>query len=289
MNHREGRLKSRDGLELYYQCWEPSQQNQSERKPVIAIVHGGGEHSGRYANVVGYFGERNYPLYGFDFRGHGKSGGRTGHVSNWQEYREDLECFLQLVRDENPERPVFLYCHSMGAQIALDYLTINGHFAPVGVIASSPALAPPPASRLLILAGRILSAVMPGFPLDNGLDVNAISRDQEEVRAYSSDPLVSSRITARFGSQFLACIDRVQSNAANFDIPLLMFHGDADRIIPVQGTLQFFEKINSSDKQLKIYPGGFHESHNDLDKLEVFRNIELWLNERTKSSEQAEQ
>ena len=275
MIHHEGQFKSKDGLNLFYQYWRPPQENQA----VIVIAHGSGEHSGRYANVVNYFGDKNYLLYGFDFRGHGKSEGKIGHVMSWQEYREDLDCFLQFVRAKNPDKQVFLYSHSMGAQIALDYLTINGHQPLAGLIASAPAIAPPAASPLLILVGKLLSIILPGFKLENGLDVNTISRDQEVVRAYSSDPLVSSKISARFASQFLACIDRVQSHAANIDIPVFIFHGEADQIIPVQGTLQFFDKISFSDKKLKIYQGGFHEPHNDVQKLEVFQDIERWLSD----------
>lgn len=283
MIHREGEFKSKDGLNLYFQCWKPAQIvpqiEPQDSKAIIAIVHGSGEHSGRYSNVVNYFGEKNYQLYGFDFRGHGKSEGKTGHVMDWQEYREDLDCFLQLVQAENPGKPLFLYSHSMGAQIALDYLTLNRHLPLTGIIASAPAIAPPAVSRLLIHAGKVLSIILPGFQLENGLDVNTISRDPEVVRAYSNDPLVNSKISARFGSQFLACIDRVQSNAANIDVPLFMFHGEADQIIPVQGTLQFFDKISFADKKLKTYPGGFHEPHNDLQKQEVFQDVEQWLNE----------
>ena len=280
MIHGEGQFKSADGLNLYFQYWKPAQEAPQATKAVIVIVHGGGEHSGRYGNVVDYFGERNYLLYGFDFRGHGKSGGKTGHVMNWREYREDLDSFLQLVQAENPDKSLFLYSHSMGAQIALDYLTLDKHRPLSGVIASSPAIAPPAVSRLLIMIGKVLSIILPGFQLENGLDVNAISRDPQVVRAYSNDSLVSSRISARWSSQFLACIDRVQSNAAKLDVPLLMFHGEADQIIPMQGSLQFFDKISFADKKLKIYQGGFHEPHNDLQKQEVFQDIEQWLSEQ---------
>lgn len=283
MIHHEGQFASEGGPNLYYQCWTPSQEpQQQDNRAVIAIAHGSGEHSGRYSNVVNHFSEKGYLLYGFDFRGHGKSEGKTSHVMDWQEYRADLDSFLRLVATENPGMPLFLYSHSMGAQIALDYLTHNGHLPLAGVIASAPAIAAPPASPLLILAAKLISAILPGFRLDNGLDVNYISRDPEVVRAYSNDPLVSSKITARFGVQFLSCIERVQSRAAKIDIPLLLFHGEADQIIPMQGTLQFFDKVNFADKKLKIYQGGFHEPHNDLQRGEVFQDIEQWLDEHIK-------
>jgi len=245
----------------------------------MAIVHGGGEHSGRYANVVSYFVEKNYALYGFDFRGHGKSAGRKGHVMDWKELREDLDSYLQLIRDENSEKPLFLYSHSMGAQIALDYLTLNGNSQLTGLIASSPALAQPTVSPLLIHVSKALAVIWPTLTLQSGLDVNAISRDAEVVRAYRDDSLVSSKVSTRFAAEFMACIDRVQSNAGKIDVPLFMFQGGADQIIPVAGTRQFFDNVSFTDKKLKIYQNGFHEPHNDLQQQEVFQDVEQWLND----------
>lgn len=275
MNHYEGRLSSKDGTSLYYQSWKPEQAC----KAIIAIVHGGGEHSGRYANVVSYFTARNYALYGFDFRGHGQSAGSKGHVMDWKELREDLDSYLQLIREENSAKPLFLYSHSMGAQIALDYLTSNGNSQPQGIIASSPALAQPAVSPLLIQLSKALAVIWPTLTLPSGLDVNAISRDAEVVRAYCDDPLVSSKVSARFGAEFMACIDRVQANAAKIAVPLFMFQGGADRIIPVVGTQQFFDKVIIADKKLKIYQDGFHEPHNDLQQQQVFQDVEQWIND----------
>ncbi len=275
MIHYEGHLSSQDGTSLYYQSWNPA----NACKAIIAIVHGGGEHSGRYANVVSYFIEKDYALYGFDFRGHGKSAGARGHVMDWKELREDLDSYLQFIREENPAKPLFLYSHSMGAQIALDYLTLNGINQPKGLIASSPALAPPAVSPLLIYVSKALSVIWPTLSLKSGLDVNAISRDSEVVRAYVEDPLVSSKVSARFGAEFMACIDRVQSNAAKLAVPLFMFQGEADQIIPVAGTQRFFDKVSIADKKLKFYKGGFHEPHNDLQQQEVFQDVEQWLDD----------
>jgi alpha-beta hydrolase superfamily lysophospholipase len=273
MIHFEGSLSSKDGTNLFYQSWKPEQDCQA----IIAIVHGGGEHSGRYNNVVSYFIEKDYSLYGFDFRGHGKSAGKIGHVMDWGELRDDLNSYLQLIRDENPEKPLFIYSHSMGAQIALDYLTLSGYIQPTGIIASSPALAQPAVSALLISVSKALALIWPAFSLQTGLDINAISRDAEVVRAYRDDPLVSSMVSARFGAEFMACIDRVHANADKLNVPLFMFQGEADQIVPVAGTRQFFEKVSFTDKKLKMYKDGFHEPHNDFDQLKVFQDVEQWF------------
>lgn len=280
MKHNTGWLSSNDNTELFYQSWHP----EAEDSTVIALVHGAGEHSGRYTHLIDYFVKRNHCVYGFDFRGHGKSKGKRGHVLSWQEYREDLNSYLQLVIEENPDSQVFLYGHSMGGQITLDYLTKDKNETDhsnrnklSGAIVSAPAIAQPPINPLLLKVGRLLSRLWPAFPMDNGLDVNDISRDMDEVKAYSEDPLVSSRITARFGAEFIDAISRVQGNADGIRIPLFMFHGEDDKIIPVQGSRDYFEKVEFEDKTLKTYGGGFHEPHNDLQKLEVFSDVEQWL------------
>ncbi len=289
MNHREGYFSSHDNTRLYFQLWahsdESSSTNQDASKAIIAIVHGAGEHCGRYTNVVNHFVERGYVLYGFDFRGHGKSGGKPGHVMSWLEYREDLDAFLKFIREENPSQPLYLYAHSMGGQVALDYLTQaepsqNWNSKLSGAIISAPALARPNVSPLLIGLGKLLSRIWPGLMLENGLEVKAISRDPEVVKSYLDDPLVGSKVSARFGAEFMACIDRVQSNASKFQLPLFMFHGEADQIIPVTGTQRFFNKVGATDKALKIYPGGFHEPHNDSQKVEVFQDVVRWLESR---------
>ena len=280
MIHQEGHFKSTDATNLYYQSWMQSRDSKPDHDGIIAIVHGSGEHSGRYANVVNHFSELGYKLYAFDFRGHGKSAGRPGHVQAWQEYRDDLDCYLHLIEEENPGKPVFLYGHSMGGQIVLDYLTSGKHRAVAAVVCSAPAINPPPTSPLLIFVGKILTFIWPTISLNNGLDVNDISRDAAVIKAYVEDPLVSAKITARFAAEFLACIDRVQANADKIDVPLFLFHGSADRIIPMQGTESFYSKVVFADKKLEIYQGGFHEPHNDLQQQEVFRDIEKWLDSR---------
>jgi alpha-beta hydrolase superfamily lysophospholipase len=284
MQHNTGWLNGYDDTELFYQSWQ-----QFEGRPiVIAIVHGAGEHSGRYSHLIDYFVPRNYSVYGFDFRGHGKSQGKRGHVLDWRDYREDLDCYLQRVIEENPDSEIFLYGHSMGGQISLDYLTQDedsknhpNHNRLCGAILSSPALALSPTNSVLLAVGRFLSKVWPSFPMDNGLDVKDISRELKEVKAYSEDPLVSSKITARFGTGFIDSIDRVQNRAGRIGLPILMFHGEADNIVPVSGTRDYFSTVTFEDKTLQTYGGGFHECHNDLQKQEVFEEVERWLEQHS--------
>ena len=273
MEHREGTFQGIGNLDLYWQSWRP----EITPRATLAIIHGFGEHSGRYANVVSHFIPKGYAIYGFDLRGHGRSPGQRGHIHSWDEYRKDVKSFLHLVIKHEPNLPVFLWGHSMGALIALDYLLHD----PVGIrgaIISGAPLDPVGVARpLLVLIARILSWVWPRFSLSLGLDPKALSRNTEVVKAYEADPLVHGKTTARWGTQILQTIEGVKAHAAEVRNPLILIHGGSDSLNSPNGSQRFFEKITLADKELKVYPGSYHEVHNDLDCTKVMEDISPWL------------
>ena len=273
MKHTEGNFNGANDLNLYYQCWRAAKNE----KAIIVLVHGFGEHSGRYMNMVNHMVPLGYSIYSYDHRGHGRSKGEPGHVLNWAEFREDLKLFLSLVRDAHPELPIILMGHSMGGLIVLNYMLSNPDEDVKTVIASAPLLAQPGISPVLIMISKILSKIWPGFSIDTKLDVNSISRDPAVIKAYQKDPLVHSRASARFGTELSATIEWTQSHAADFNKPLLMYHGESDSLVPLAGTKTFFDSVKINEKDMHIYPGGFHEPHNDIDHLNVTKDIENWL------------
>lgn len=274
MTHKEQQLSCRDGNSLFMQSWKP------EETPlgVIALVHGLGEHSNRYGYLVDYFLARQFAVYAYDLRGHGKSSGRAGHIDRWSDHSDDLENFLAAVFEENTHAPIFLYGHSMGGQISLDYLTQRGNSKLKAAVISAPAIAEPKISAALMFIGRIFSVLLPGMHFDNGLNVNDISRDPEIVRAYREDAMVSAKISARSATEMLACIERVQANVNQIKTPLFLIHGEKDGIMSYEGTKRFHDNLKSVEKCLKIYSGGFHEPHNDVDRQQVFADVENWFN-----------
>lgn len=273
MKHNEGKFTGYGGLELYYQSWQPD----TAAKAVIALIHGLGEHSGRYPHVVNHLVPRGYAIYGFDHRGHGRSAQKLcAHVNQWGEYRGDVHAFLRFVREQTPDRPLFLMGHSMGGLIVLNYALYHPEDLQ-GVIASAPAVGAVDASPLLIFIGRILSKLKPDICLDTGLDVNAISRDPAEVRAYMEDPLVSSKVSARWSTEFMNTIAWTREHAAEFKPALLILHGEADTLVPPEGSRIFFEKVQQPDKKRIVYPGGYHENHNDVHREQITVDLERWL------------
>lgn len=273
MQHQEGLFQGSDGLALFYQCWRPA----SPARAVVLVVHGFGEHSGRYANVVEHLVPRGFALYAHDQRGHGRSPGQRGHISSWSAYRHDLERFQQFVQSQAPGAPLFLYGHSMGSLIVLDFL-IGQPAGLRGAIVSGALIEPGESAKpLLVAIAKLLSQYLPNFSLKLGLDTKALSRDSAVVQAYIADPLVHGKASARWGTEVLRTIQSVKAQAQRIRTPLLMLHGEADAINRVEGARWLFQEVTFTDKELKVYAGGFHEPHNDLDKAQVLQDVEEWL------------
>ncbi len=275
MQHKEGFFSGVDGAELYYQAWQPD----GPIRAALLIAHGLGEHSGRYQNVVKALVPQGYAIYALDHRGYGRSSGRRGHINSWAEYREDLHRFAQMARAAAAERPLFLMGHSMGGCIVLDYA---GHYPDgwQGVIASAPAVGKLNIPAPLALVSKLLSSVWPTLSVSSGLDVTAISRDTAVVEAYQNDPLVHDKGTPRLATEFARVAGETLARAGQFRPPLLLLHGDADRLVNVQNTRDFYAAVPHENKKLIIYPGGYHESHNDLHKEKMLADLAAWLEER---------
>jgi acylglycerol lipase len=272
MEHKKGTFQGAGGLELYYQSWRAEKS-----LAVLAIIHGFGEHSGRYANVVNHLTPLGYAVYGFDLRGHGRSPGQRGHINAWDEYRGDVKNFLQMISKQETNLPVFLLGHSMGALIALDYLLHDPAGLSGAIISGVPLEPVGVAKPFLVMLARVLSLLWPHFSLPLGLDPKGISRDPAVVKAYQADPLVHGKTTVRWGTEILKTIEWVKAHAAEVKIPILLIHGSSDPLNSPDGTRNFFEKVTFPDKQMKIYPGSVHEAHNDLDFKLVMNDMVQWL------------
>lgn len=272
----EGTIHGHDGTDLFEQTWLP----RGAVSGVVAIVHGIGEHSGRYGYLVERLTDAGFAVAAADNRGHGRSAGQRGHINSWADYREDIHYFLRYVRATFPTSPLFLYGHSLGALIVTDYVL----FYPddiQGLIVSGHPLQPTGAVKpVLVFIAKILSRYRPRTSLSLGLNDDTLSRDPEVVQAYRDDPLVHRNVTARWGTEALAAVDRVRARAGEIQVPLLILHGEADRINSVEGSRELLQKVSSADKQLNVYPGGFHEPHNDLDRERVASDVIDWVRAR---------
>ena len=273
MEHREGTFPGLGDIQLYYQAWLP----EGTPKGAMLIVHGFGEHSGRYPAYVNYLPGRGFAIYAFDLRGHGRSPGQHGHINSWDEYRADVAAFQKLVQAEQPDVPLFIFGHSMGSLIVLDYI-LHKPQGLSGAILSGTAIDPIGiGSPLRKMVARLLSVVAPTFKLQLGLDPEGISSLPEVVQAYKDDPLVHGDTSARWGAESMKVVAGLKLRAEEIDLPVLFLHGGADPFNSVTGVQAYFERIPGSDKAIKIYPGSFHEPHNDKDAAQIAQDVGDWL------------
>jgi alpha-beta hydrolase superfamily lysophospholipase len=275
MKHVDGKFEGRGGLGLYYQSWQPD----GEAKACVALTHGFGEHSGRYSHVGEKLVAAGYALYAYDLRGHGRSDGARGQIMDWAEFREDTQAFLKFVKSQAAGRPVFLYGHSLGGLVALES-ALRYQDGLRGVVASAPVLTPPALAPVLFTVSRIMSRVAPKFSLKVGLETASLSRDPAVVRAYETDPLVHGTAAARLGTEMQAAVDWTHAHAGEWKLPLLMIHGQADRLCSIDGTRRFSTKVSANLKTVIEYPGGYHESHNDIHWEQVLGDVTVWLDKQ---------
>lgn len=279
MEHQEGTFQGTGGLELFHQRWRgASVSGEDTARAALAIVHGFGEHSGRYMNLVRHLVPLGFAVHAFDNRGFGRSSGQKGHIDAWSEYRGDVDAFLRQVRaDEAAECPLFLMGHSMGGLIVLDFI-LRDASGLRGTILSAPGLRPVGVAKPhLVLIAKFLSRLWPRFSLDIGLDAPSISRDPAVVQAYLDDPLCHARGTVRWGTESLAAIDWIWRHADNVNLPLLLVQGGGDRLVAADGARDFFDRVSFADKELHIYEDVFHEPHNDLDHEQAAADLASWL------------
>lgn len=274
MNHTEGTFKSADGPGLFWQAWLP----EGTPKAALAVVHGYGEHCGRYLNLVNYFVPREYAVYAFDQRGHGRSPGQRGHVNRYGEYLADVQAFLALVRAAQPGRKLFLVGHSMGGLISLLY-AIQRPQDMDAVIVSSPFLGiGVKAPGWKVTLARVLSAVAPAFQMANtDLHNEDLSHDPAVVAAAAGDPLNHRAITPRWFTETTAAQAAALERAAELNVPLLLLYAAADKIADPRVTPRFFERVTHPDKTSHAYAGYYHEIFNEVGKEAVFEDMANWL------------
>jgi len=268
MNHREGTVTASDGIEIYTQTWLP------ERAPVgrVVIVHGMGEHSGRYTHVAKVLTEAGFRVDSFDCRGHGKSGGARGHSPGYQQLLDDI----QLILDQDAATPAFLYGHSMGGNLVLNFGLRQPSLRGIVSTGAWLRLTDQPGGATVLFA-RLMSALKPDLAINNGLDADNLTHDKIVNQAYRDDPLVHPMISVNhFKGIYQAGLEALD-RAAEFKTPLLLIHGEKDPICDPEGSKEFFAACSSEDKTLNIWPNLFHEVHNEMEQTEVLPFIRDWL------------
>jgi acylglycerol lipase len=269
----EARFAATDGTELYERWWLPVRA----AKATVIVVHGLGEHIGRYERVATELNARGFAVFGYDHRGHGRSGGTRGFVSSFDELIEDAETFLAHVRARRPPEPILVLGHSMGGTVVSTW-AITRPPKVRGIILSSPGLKVADGfSPLVIKVGKWLARVAPKVPTQK-LSAKFVSRDPAVVAAYEADPLVyHGGVRARTGAEILGAMDRIHARMEEVSLPLLVFHGSDDKLTDCQGSRDLHARAKSPDKTLYVYEGLYHECLNEPERATVLADLMGWL------------
>lgn len=253
---------------------------------VIALLHGIGEHGGRYRRFAAAANASGIALVTADLRGHGQSPGDRAYVDRFDDYLLDADAIVARARELAEGRPLFLMGHSMGGAIALRWLSQHGDATGdiAGVILSSAALKiGPDVPRLLVALAPLLSRLAPKLRA-GAIDPGLISTQPEEVAAYRDDPLVCHQPPpARTGAELLKVIDANRRAIPALRHPLYLFHGDADRLTDPGGSRDTLAAWGSADKTLRVWPGSRHETLNDRDRDAVAGELFAWVLARCKA------
>jgi alpha-beta hydrolase superfamily lysophospholipase len=279
MNHQEGFFEGIRNTRIYHQCWLP----ETEPKAVIMLVHGLGEHSGRYLNIVNHFVPMGFAVYGMDHPGHGRSDGIRKYVDRFEDFIETVKAFFERIQGWQAGKPIFLLGHSMGGLIGAVYL-LDHQAGLKGAILSGPSVKKPDSiSGITVFIAKMLGVLMPRFGLVETAP-DEVSRDPAVVQAYISDPLVyKGKTTARLAAEVLKALKRISREAGKITLPILILQGGADLIVNPAGAQMLYDSISSADKEISTYGGLYHEIHNEPEHFKVLLDIEAWILEQMKT------
>jgi alpha-beta hydrolase superfamily lysophospholipase len=267
-----------DGVRLALRHWEPT----GTPRGTVLIVHGLGEHSGRYEHVAAYLTARGWRVVAYDLRGHGRSEGRRGSIARSDDHLRDLTTIVDLVRSRPdylvPDTRLLLLGHSMGGAFAAQF--VARAIRPIdGLILSSPAL-DPGLTAFQRMQLRLGMALMPGLALPNQLAVDRLSHDPAVVADYQADPLVHDRVTPRLAQAIVDAGEEVIAQAPRWHTPTLLLWAGDDRNVAPAGSARFAEGAPSDQVTARVFPAIYHEIFAEPDADLVFTALGDWLDRR---------
>lgn len=270
-------LSSRDAVEIFWQKWMPE-----ETERIIVFQHGIGEHANRYQNLLHTFEGTNTAFYALDLRGHGRTGGRRGHVDHFHLYVDDLADLIRIALEEHEHQKVFLLGQSLGGAIAAKYAIPKKHQEYLkGLILMSPAIEVPLffSNRIKKVMASILVKFSPSTTLDTHIDPRFFSHDPKVVQAYKNDPLVHQRISFALGHEFFILSKDLFTQVQAIGIPVYIVHGTADSITSPEGSKKLYHLLRTPDKTIRLYDDLYHETMNerDPDKQRVLNDLKTWI------------
>lgn len=278
MSNAPASIRTSDGQTLNLHDWTIPQP-----RLTLGLIHGYGEHAGRYEYAARGLNARGISVVGVDLRGHGRSTGPRGHVDRFNEYHLDAAALIEAARARSGGSPVALFGHSMGALVSIDWQLAGGGRDLRALVLSSPFLGIAlPVNPLKILLGKVASRAVPRLALPSGLTGADVCRDPELARLYDVDPLNNKLATARWYTEATGTFARVQAGAGTLALPLLLLYGGADRVASADETDRFARSLRAPDRTVERLPGLYHEILNEPKETRdrLIERIAGWLLER---------
>ena len=264
------------GIPIVYDVWRPA----GEPRAVVVLAHGYGEHARRYDHVAQRFGEAGLATYALDHRGHGRAGGKRVRVRHMTEFVSDFGELVQIARQENPDRKVIVLGHSMGGGIVFAYGVQHAADYDLMVLSGPAIAAHTGVSKAKAIVGKAIGSIFPSLPIE-AIDADAVSRDPEVVAAYKADPLVyRGKVPAGIGKALLVVGEKMHVLAPGITAPLLVVHGEEDRMVSAEGSRRLVEHVGSRDVELKVYPRLYHEVFNEPERDRVLADVTEWISTR---------
>lgn len=269
---QESSFAGAGGVEIFRRAWLPF----GDPDAVIAIAHGAGEHSGRYAHAADRFTRDGYAVYAVDHRGHGRSQGQRALIDRMDNAVADLDRLISFAAGRHPGVPLFLLGHSMGGTVAVSY-SLAHQDRLSGLILSGPLAAIDPVPAPVRLAATTLSRVVPRAPAV-AVDSALVSRDPAVVEDYRRDPLVHhGKLPVRTVAELAATIKAFPDSVGAIRIPTLILYGTEDGLCPPRGSEMLAQRIGSTEITARSYAGLYHEILNEPEREQVLDDICSWV------------
>lgn len=258
---------------VFYRKWEVEHP-----QATLYIVHGLGEHSGRYEHVAQWFNTRGVAVYSGDLPGFGQTPGQRGHVDSFETILDAIDQGWKRMVEEHPNLPHFLLGHSMGGLLVTEYLLTMSKKTPMtGVIITSPGYRPVfeiPAWKNAL--ANLLTPLVPSLALPSGLPVQGISRDPEVVHNYQADPHTHDKVSLRFYQEMNRVMKTIYERVSDFpaDLPVYWMTAGADQLVNTKATKEFYDLLQPHPmRKYKEWPDLYHEIMNEPEKEEVLSEI----------------
>jgi acylglycerol lipase len=273
--HDEGTFEGSKATKMYFQFFKPKSY-----KNIIIYIHSMGEHSGRYRFPIEYFIDKKIAFYGMDQRGHGKSGGKWGHIDSFSQYLEDLKTFHNIIKKREEDKRIFLMGQGLGGLIVVRYIQEYQDGIAGAILTSSTFKSKHQISPFVMNVGNKLSRFIPRFAFTNEVDPVFLTHDKDVVKKYMEDDLVHNKVTARFFTEFIDALKVAFQKAEVTTLPMLILQAGADEVVNPEGSQEFFDAVASKDKDIIIYQGMYHEIFNEIGREKVYKDVESWLKPR---------